>query len=68
MISPGLEVISLGQTVAKEGNGGLALLKNMKNGLNDFNIKARQGCAVFHSVYFHCSVQNHFNNALFCLD
>jgi hypothetical protein len=45
-----------------EGSDGRALCKNMKSGLDYFNIAACQiESAVFDGVYFHCSVQKHFN-------
>ena len=40
----------------------------MKNGLNDFNIKARQGCAVFHGGTFTAVFKITSFDALYCMD
>lgn len=57
-----LEVISCGQPIVKEGSTGSALCKTMKSGLDEFGIAGCQiESAVFDGVYFHCSVQKHFN-------
>ena len=40
----------------------------MKNGLNDFNIKARQGCAVFPGGTFTAVFKITSFDALYCMD
>ena len=66
-ISPGAEnllaVISFGQPVVRDGSDGRALAENMKNGLDDFGVASCQvESAVFDGVYFHCSIEKHFNS------
>ena len=57
-----LEVISCGQPVVKQGSDGLALTQNMKNGFDDLEMLSCQiESTVFDGVYFHCSIQKHFN-------
>ncbi len=72
-----LEVISCGQPIVKHRTDGKALTHNMKAGFDEFGISACQiESAVFDGVYFHCSIQKHFNelygtndgDILFCYD
>ena len=66
-INPGgdnfLEIISCGQPVVTGGSSGSELSRNIKSGLDEYCIVGCQlESAVFDGVYFHCSVEEHFNN------
>ena len=66
-ISPGAEnllaLVSFGQPVVKDGSGGPALAQEMKKGLDKFDVVSCQiESAVFDGVYFHCSIEKHFNS------
>jgi hypothetical protein len=66
-ISPGAEnllaIVSFGQPVVKDGSSGQALAQNMKKGLDEFGVVGCQiESAVFDGVYFHCSIEKHFNS------
>ena len=58
-----IEVISCGQPIVKHGSDGKALTHNMKAGFDEFGIAGCQiESALFDGVYFHCSIQKHFND------
>ncbi len=66
-ISPGAEnllaLVSFGQPVVRDGSGGPALAQEMKKGLDKFDVVSCQiESAVFDGVYFHCSIEKHFNS------
>ena len=57
-----LEVISCGQPVVTAGSSGVELTKNIKSGLDEYNVLGCQiESGVFDGVYFHCSIEEHFD-------
>ena len=57
-----LEIISCGQPVVTEGSSGAQLAKNMKEGFDLYGINSCQiESCVLDGVYFHCSIQKHFD-------
>ena len=66
-INPGgknlIEIVSCGAPVVTNGSSGLELVKNMKAGFDLYGIISCQvESGVFDGVYFHCSVEEHFND------
>jgi hypothetical protein len=49
--------------VVKDGSGGPALAQEMKKSLNEFDVVSCQiESAIFNGIYFHCSIERHFNS------
>ena len=66
-INPGgknlIEIVSCGAPVVTNGSSGLQLVMNMKAGFDLYGIFSCQvESGVFDGVYFHCSVEEHFND------